>query len=703
MAQPKVNTVILSSIPLNKKLKAYYISKYTWLAEHNGLKYAASVFKEMREIALAYRADTHRLENREQYLQRMPVRKNGWLRMLFEYLDCHPEYVLNFLKLYVGLEEPVVSVEESANTQDSYLKSRDRSVNTDVPSFLTNWLDLITGKVRVFPSEYRLICSHWSEDERIVAILGDDSKVHTISRKRFDELGFLSNYAKGHSYAEFQSYIRKWRQYLRIPKISDDQLVEAAKAAEPLPEMYVDFDRRSEQSESLERDLWNLYNMEIVAETGGWVETPTLSPTALSFVESFLSPNLMVLWDSWDFGEGLPAIEKSFLDGCYVGNIHHIPKKGTVRRRPIAAPNRFLQMGMHPAYQILKKMVSHLPKDATFNQDRFDQKITNRVTNENLYVGSVDLSQATDNLPFLWGEKIWNELVRTKVSPLVNQSWDLFVECSRGRWNNDGILSHWTVGQPLGCLPSFMVLSMTHNLFLESLSFQCGYGHSPYCILGDDVVIMTKKLRKQYISQLTKRGIPLSLHKSYEGNLTEFAGKTYIKNHIPFYTSDQSALGFGNLYDYQRATGICIPWDHLPCKLKRRFERESRQWGIQDRSIFPLVYALGQLANCGKSCYHFDTTDEDSLLTSYFFHDAVLTEDRRPDPNMQSGIVMISGHPITYLDYGYTEKHGYKQRFREIGLPEWYKRKFRPVSTDKIVHCATLAVKEIKVSQIVTG
>jgi hypothetical protein len=241
-----------------------------------------------------------------------------------------------------------------------------------------------------------------------------------------------------------------------------------------------------------------------------------------------------------------------------------------------------------------------------------------------------------------------------------------------------------------------MVLAMTHNLFLEALAFRSGYGHSPYAVLGDDVVIMSKKLRKKYISELDHRGIPLSLHKSYEGNLTEFAGKTYIRNHIPFHTSDHKALGIGNLYDYQRATGICIPWDHLPRKLKRQFERLSSAAGIQDRSIFPLIYSIGQMINYIPTRYHFsDTETEESLLAAYFFYDALLSDQVvRPDPVMQSGIVIMSGHPITYLDYGYAEKHGFKQRFREVGLPDWYKQKFRPVSTDRIVQCATLAVKE---------
>jgi hypothetical protein len=508
---------------------------------------------------------------------------------------------------------------------------------------------------------------------------------------------YLYRYAKAHSYSEYRQYHEKWKSIFRISekfrtKEGLSRVFERAKSqSEPLPEMYWDFSQSDLQSESLERDLWNLFQMD--TSWGGWSEEPTISAESYDYVLSFLHPGNFILIDDWTNGENLPQIKKSFLDGQYVGDIHHIPKKGTVKRRPIAAPNRFLQLGMNPSYQVLESIVDRLPRDCTFNQSRFDQKITNRVTNENLYVGSVDLSQATDNLPFSWGQFIWDELVSDFVSPSIQKSWKLFVECSRGRWNNDGIISRWTVGQPLGCLPSFMTLAMTHNIFLEALAFSLGYGHSPYTVLGDDVLILSKKLRKNYIRILGNRGIPLSLHKSYEGNLVEFAGKVFVKNRLAFHTSDQSPVTFGNLFDYQRATGIIIPWDHLPTKVKRKFSRVVEINGVRNTNVAPRIYELCQLANIGR-CKH-PLRKEDELLTSYFYYDCLLSDDIQPDPNLQSGIVRISGHPITYLDYGYANKHGFKQRFREVGLPDWYRKKFRPVSTDKIARCATLAVKEV--------
>jgi hypothetical protein len=675
MPKANVNDVILRSIPIDKGLKRYFISKYGWLCRHNGPAFAADVFKTLREVLLAYRADPRRVDNFEDYLSRCPVRKNGWLRKLFMYMDSHPEYVLQFLKLYVGLNEPLVTVTESANSEDAYLHSRESAVNSDVPSNLKRWLEVILGKPLSKESYQEIV---WLDRHG----MGFADRA----------LRYLLPYMRHHSWEEYMAYIRKWKRITWIHEISDDELREYATTKEPLPEVYVDFDSTEETSASLERDLWNFAMCE--ASSYSWDSLPVIAPQYLVYCQELLNPAWQGIAEQILEGEYELNCTKTFLDGMYVGDIHHIPKKGTVVRRPIAVPNRIFQMGMAPASLVLEKLLKKFPQDATYNQHRFDKKITNRVCNPNLYVGSVDLSKATDNLPLSWGEYIWDTLIGPRVSDFANQSWGLFVACSQAAWNNDGILSRWTVGQPLGCLPSFKVLGLTHNMYLESLALANGYGHSPYAILGDDVVIFTKKLRKKYISDLQNRGIPLSLHKSYEGNLTEFAGKTYVRNHVPFYTSDQSPVHYNNLFDYQRATGIAIPWDHLPRSVRKRFAKQVvTEGGVT--SLAPLAYQLIQVCTVTGGVVH-SSYDEDELIKAYFYFDAVESDkDTIPDPNLRTGIVKVGNHPISYLDYGYAEKHGYKQRFREIGLPVWYKQKFRPVTTDMLARCATYAIKDV--------
>jgi hypothetical protein len=687
---------------MKKKCKNFFIKKYQWLVTHNGAEYASDAFKQAREVLLRYRSDRNRKKNLSKYLSEMPFRKVYWVKLLFIYMDSQPYSVLNFMKLYVGLNDPLVSVERSADTQHAYLESRELTVNTETPSYLKSWLKLVKTPI-MSEKAFNIIVNCFDidfthKDWRETKWLLDD---HRDARQALSNLGFkglqlIIRYIKYHSYEEYVEYLKKWKYrvcslgpYRTGPnrgKTIGEIVLKSIMNNQPIPEMYVDKDMDSEQvqSESLEQDMWRLH---LLMNYQGY---NPFTPNALRVVQMGLEPQFLQLMMEWKRSPlTCPQIPMSSQDGLFVGQIHHIPKKGTVKRRPVAVPNRFLQMGMAPCADFLDTILRRLPNDCTFDQGKMDTKIANRVTNPNLYVGSVDLSQATDNLPLKWGKDIWEALYRSRSSAVVNDSWDLFVQASEANWLNGNHLSRWTVGQPLGCLPSFRVLALTHNLFLESLSLFLGFGHSPYCILGDDLLVFNKKLRKAYIREFSSRGIPLSIHKSYEGELVEFAGKTYVRNHVPFYTSDQKVITYGNLFDYQRATTIPIPWSHLPKKVRDRFTKKAIQNGVTNKLEIPSVYYVAQLATIGKTAH---PIRQDDVKLSRFFEHMAYDDKSEPDQNLQSGIVRISNHPLKYLRTSYAYKHGWKQRYREVGLPEWYKHKFRPESTDKITRCASLAV-----------
>lgn len=663
----RINSAILRSIPINKGLKAYLIGKYRHLVKHNGQAEASRIFKSIREICLSYRADPHRIERREEYARKIPISRKNRVRQILHYMDTHPSFMLNLLKLYVGINQPIVTVEESAKIEDSYLRTRSSVVDTNVPSWLTEWVDTI--------------CTHWTS--------GWLSEDNTLERM-FP--GYLTRAVKGHSTETLNWYIRRWSKPC-FTRFTEADVARALRQREPLPEMYKDWD--SIRSKQLEIDLYEFLAMYLDSTQGTIDGSPALIPQEpMAWLKSKLSPFIDDLIDGWESGEALPP-DEVYLDealGQYGGYIHHIPKKGTTDRRPIAVPNRFLQMGLAPFAAFLAKVIRQFPTDATFDQDRFDTKIQNRVNNSNLYVGSVDLSHATDNLPFSWGVYLVETLFYRQLRDChgLSMSWELFKAVSRGKWMNEEYLSTWTVGQPLGCLPSFGLLALTHNLYCESLSLGLGYTHSPYRILGDDIVIFSRKLRRRYIQDTSNRGIPLSLHKSYSGNLTEFAGKTYIKNNIPFYTTDQSAITFSNLFDWQKATGIRIPWRNLPKYVRKKWTDKCVKAQLsKDRSAE--AYKLATELNVfdrGSSNKRIQLGKEAELYYLRYYDD----EDVVPDSPKESGSVNICSHPVTYLDYGYAVKHGWKQRFREVELPDWYRSKFRPISTDKIVQCVCFAL-----------
>jgi hypothetical protein len=354
-------------------------------------------------------------------------------------------------------------------------------------------------------------------------------------------------------------------------------------------------------------------------------------------------------------------------------------------------------MGLKPFQMQLEEIVKRFPQDCTFDQGRFDVKISNRVSNPNLYVSSVDLSQATDNLPQTWGWAIWHaikvthEITKKPFREFVLASANLFEDACSGAWLNGYDKVWWEVGQPLGTLPSFDFLALTHNCLLEALSFSLGLRHSPYCVLGDDVLIFNRKLRNEYIKLLQSVGIPLSLHKSYTGNLVEFAGKIFIRNQVPAYSSDQNPITYNGLFDYQRSTGVSIPWSNLPRGIKRRISQYVSTCGLA-ASDGKRVYDLAVI-NLVKSLSNPNILLQDMDVNSAFWTE-LLEDDGLPipEPFLSSGVVAISGHPVTFGDYGYAEKHGHLQRFRKIKLPDWYREKVRPYTTEKILSCASTAL-----------
>lgn len=657
--------LILKAIPIRMDLKRYYWRKYLYLRERNGAKFAAGVFKTFRQSVMAYVNDVDRLARLDSYLDSCPVRKNGWLRQLFAYADTDPISVIQFLKLYTVESKPVVSVEEAAEGMQAEMRAANPA---PTPPLLHEWFRFVRDQRRVENAVRR----YFREG---VAPVRDQ-----LLR------GFILSLAESSEAPSAQEIIRRYRVYrLKVLKTLKPDVTIGKRA--------LDLVQNHLPTYASYKSFWDkdgFYRPPLDAEPGnGFDENPLLTDlralAALS--ESSWKPEVDHVVDT------LPEALKDFFGEVYegdcdppVGHIRFIPKSGTVVRRSIADPNRFLQAGLVPYQKVLRGITSRIPRNCQFDQEKLDVLIHKRL--QRSFAGSVDLHQATDWMPLEWFLAIEAEFLlpvlgwtlssvpfdtydRATPPPLC-ASRNLFIRMSRAQWDAEGLPLQWRRGQPLGTLPSFEVLTITHYCVMEALSVSHGLLWSPYALLGDDVVIFDPFVRRGYIGLMQSVGSPLSLHKSYDGRLTEFAGKIHVKNQGYRYSSDISVVQWKSLFDLQRSMGVVIHWGDLPKKIQKKVERYAKACR-QPTSPESLYTAMQICAGVPVRLSHM-SDDIGRLVTN--FYSAPDTDEPKETPRLF--FMNVEGHVGAY------DHETYVPHVRPKA--GWWKKKHRPVSTLSLIH-----------------
>lgn len=694
------NRIIIDSIPINREVKKYWIRKFKRIERNCGGKEAQRKFKELRVDILTYLSDNHRHESMAQYFEKSGFRSNSFLKTLFLYADCQPHYLLNFLKFVssdMGKKKKDIAAQEAA-WKDCKIRLEEvpLRVNSTPPRCMRNWIALALASDKSMQSAY------WNL-RRPIRGKSPWTVVHCANSTKTEWTSFLvedfSSLARDHSFEEWCEYWRKWRMILK--KVWTGSLDPRYSQVNRrfTPDVYKDRDHEG-HSITHDEDYFVLYQE--LTRTGMANGHNHLSRETQDYVLSLLDDSvadyLSRQRNPETMGPQWPSDFKwDILHYDWVGRVHQVPKKGTSDElRDIAVPNRFYQQALIPAYRRMHRFQEILPRDASMNQARFDKRITSRVSNQHLYSASIDLSKATDNLPYRWAALLVDSL-RSRYgwsSEEERLSFKLFDELIKAPWKCWGWKVKWEVGQPLGSLPSFGFLTATHFLFLESLSADCGLSHSPYFTVGDDVIVTNKKLRGRYIRTMQSRKIPISLSKSYSGRLVEFAGKTYISNQLPFFTTDHQAIGWNSLFDYQVATGILIPWNNLPEKYRRRCTRVCGTSCDHARASYELAQKYLIPAR-GSSKWLIETIDDElvaSIASDLWITKSQREEKRQTARDMYSGLENMAGHPVKLLSTEYAEKDGYYFRYHPVDLPQWYLDKYRPCSTDKALEACSSAL-----------
>lgn len=206
------------------------------------------------------------------------------------------------------------------------------------------------------------------------------------------------------------------------------------------------------------------------------------------------------------------------------GEVHFLQEPG-YKLRSIASPYRLFQVASQPLKDDLGQLVSTLDWDCTHDQSKAFPLIQKHLS-EQKTVYSVDLSSATDMFPYEI-QQIALEAIYGKTNPYVK----LFRDVSRSNWRSELGEIVWKKGQPLGFNPSFFTFTLTHGLVLLTLLGK--KYHHEFFVLGDDVIILDRKLYESYISFLKTAGCPYSQDKTLvSSELAEFAGKVITTSSV---------------------------------------------------------------------------------------------------------------------------------------------------------------------------
>lgn len=180
-------------------------------------------------------------------------------------------------------------------------------------------------------------------------------------------------------------------------------------------------------------------------------------------------------------------------------------------------------MWFTPLFKYLEYFLEQIPQDCHKDQSEgalwaADQLALGKTLH------SIDLSNATDKFPYALQRMVLNQIgIPTEIVGLLD-------EVVRGDWKAPRELNEsvrWTVGQPLGLLPSFSMFSLTHHMLVRGVYMKLGIPEDlwDYRILGDDVIIADGRVAALYKEALTQIGVEISMAKSYTSDVyAEFAG-----------------------------------------------------------------------------------------------------------------------------------------------------------------------------------
>ena len=691
------NLVIIDSLPLRRDVKKFFLHFYEHKVRENGTAYANSLYKSVRLVFMNYMARTLALEEVKSELQHLRMPLNAPMMYMLGVARTQPHVVLDFWKL------------PSGNPQNN-------------PSEERTYRELID----------ELLIDDFQEDEDTIIdikqtiqfLKGESCKPRSIRRP-----GLADAFERIH---RLDRFARKLNRAIKTSDVHPTDYksceIDPDTGAYSCPDLIRD---REEY-----RDMYPL----LIGGLEDYVQSGEIHLVAKGSDDfrAVAAPNRFIQRETVPSYTWLSELtHRTRTDATYNQSRFDQLIQGWVERDDI-----------HPYGVDIHHATNHLPWSHC-----------NMLLNELLDHHAGDLASITIDCTRLYP---YNHLVKgvTDIQSgyqLIAGSANLFKTVSKAEFRTPYGAVRFKKGQPLGLLPSFRMLNFQNmlyaevailrvkkrltraiaqmqetyspadlgpkstqprvkSLFIKMLTLKADLDkNQQYCVLGDDVVFKRTRIAEEYIKLLTSMNIPLSLHKSFKGKLVEFAGKVYIRGQKPRYITDHHILTWNNLFDWQVATKVPIPWNRLPKNLRNRWTKVCMS---VDRGLIPtgvynnIVHSMVESTASERWKAYLGIVDQvmhekprralDTSSQVYGILDpTVLEPDRVAYYRDSQGLVSlerieaqgytrvkVDSLDITrYLDYKGLPR---KNLRKDSGRPCWKSTKFKLASTDTICELAAV-------------
>jgi len=217
---------------------------------------------------------------------------------------------------------------------------------------------------------------------------------------------------------------------------------------------------------------------------------------------------------------------KNPIDRLQIGRLA-IVQEARQKARVVGITDWWTQVLFKPLHDVISDILKRIPEDGTFDQNKPVKLMLSKIKNPRYQtVVSSDLSAATDRLPVALQRDI------LLVLGLPGNIWEHILNRPYLVSRPFPQLVTYSVGQPMGVLSSFVMLSLTNHFInaiaLMSAGQDCTLGLNKYSVLGDDQACSDLSTAEWYSKILGMLGVTVNPIKGFSGSICEFAKRLYF-------------------------------------------------------------------------------------------------------------------------------------------------------------------------------